>query len=316
MRKDPTNPPRNCLPPGVDESELVHAIETSGYPLQGLTASKLVPCFDSVTEEWGYIDRDTEEHRSLDVIAFKDLCTDPTSAIKPSMLVLAECKRSIHPFVFFKDVVERAIFGFPEVAALKRGIVEIHEASGKRQSEVKGAHALGLNKLPFVEHGPATCSAFSRATLSGKKVDLSGEELFKGVVLPLVKAFDHARSMNVAGSRDEQLFPKLILSMTVVEAPMLLVESPSRASDPILTPWVRIARLESIAKPEGWERFRYYGIDVVHIDFLDEYLSKHLLPFAEEFSRRAVKMAPVLFKGGVVQDLDKWDWEEIRPKTT
>lgn len=314
MRQDPTNPARNSLSPSVNEGELLSAIEASGYPLQGIVADKLRPLFD-VFEEWGYLDRDTKEHRSLDVHACIDLTKDKCSVVQPDLVLLIECKRSVHPFIFFKNVTDRSILGFPAIAGLKRGVVEIHETSGKRLSEMKGAHALGLVTLPFVENGPPRCSAFSRATLSGKKVELSGTELFNGLVLPLVKALDHASSLYKAREQPDRLFPKLLLLIGVVDAPMLLVESPHRASDPILTPWIRIVRHESVEDVHSWQRFQHYGIDVVHIDYLDEFISGRLLPFAEEFGKRAVSMSEILLKGGQVQDLDNYRWDLMEKRS-
>jgi hypothetical protein len=314
MKQHPTNPARNCLSPSVDEGELVRAIETSGYPLQGIVAEKLMPQF-TVTDEWGYIDRDKKDHRSIDIYAYKDLTADDSAIVQPDLVLLAECKRSVHPFVFFKNVNDRSIPGFPAVAGLNRGVVEIREASGKRLSEVKGGRALGLDRLPFIESGPPTCAIFSRATLSGKKVELSGTELFNSLVLPLVKALDHAYVLFKARERPDRLFPKLVMSIGVVDAPMILVESPHRASDPILIPWVRIVRQESVEDPKSPQRYRHYGIEVVHIDYFDEFLSKHLLPFAEEFGRRTVLMSEILLRGGEVQGLDNWTWDHIKQKT-
>lgn len=311
MRQGPDNPDRNCVPRGVDEAELVRAIDASGYPLQGLVADKLKHTF-TVTEEWGYIDRDSKEHRSLDVFAAKNLPVDKAASVRPRLVLLVECKRSVHPLVFFKNVTDRTIPGFPAIAGLNRGIVEIHDAKGGRFSEVKVAHALGLDKLPFIEGGPPICSAFSRAVLSGKKIELSGTELFNGLVLPLVKAFDHAKGLFKGWDRSDQLFPVLLLAIGVLDTPMILVESPHTASDPILVPWIRVVRQESNEDPHGWERSRFYGIDLVHIDYMDTFLSKQLMPFSDAFVDRTQRMAEILLKGGQVQDLDNWSWDQIQ----
>ena len=45
MRINSGNPNRNQLPAGIDETELIKAIESSGYPLQGIVASKLKDYF-------------------------------------------------------------------------------------------------------------------------------------------------------------------------------------------------------------------------------------------------------------------------------
>ncbi len=55
MDKSPDNPSGNRLASGISEPNLIRAIESSGYPLQGVVVSKLQAEF-GVTEEWGYIE--------------------------------------------------------------------------------------------------------------------------------------------------------------------------------------------------------------------------------------------------------------------
>ena len=100
MRVHPANPERNCLPAGIDKSELIKAIETSGYPLQGTVASLLKQEF-VIAEEWSYIDLDLKERRSLDVFAYRSLLQNCDQAVQPSLILLIECKRSRQPYVFF-----------------------------------------------------------------------------------------------------------------------------------------------------------------------------------------------------------------------
>lgn len=313
MRQSKFNPSRNKLPPGIKEPALVQAIEISGYPLQGVTAAKLLGEL-SVTEEWGYIDRDSQEHRTLDVFAFKALTDDKLANIQPLLIMLIECKRSEHPYVFFQNVTDRQIPRFPYIAGLQRGIVSIHERSGNRMQECPGDKALGLNALPFVQSGPPRCCAFSKAQPSGDKVRLSGSEPFNKLILPLIKASDHAADLYRSDPRPSRLFPALIVCVSVLDSPMMLVENPSKASDPMLMPWARVSRQEANRDRQNRLRYHFYAIDAVHIEFLDKYVSEKLLPFAREFGHRAVQMEEILFKGGTVANLDNWTWEEIKPK--
>ena len=96
---------------------------------------------------------------------------------------------------------------------------------------------------------------------------------------------------------------------------MILVDSPEKASDPILCPWVRVVRQEANADPRSWTRLRYYAVDAVHIDFFEDFLHKYLLPFADTFSDRVKRLEEILFEDGVVDSLDKWEWNQIRPKS-
>jgi hypothetical protein len=313
MRQDPSNPSRNQLPANFNEPELLHAIEASGYPLQGVVASKLQQNF-AVTEEWSYIDRDTKEHRSLDVFAYRSLSVDREASVQPSLILLIECKRTSHPYIFFKSIVHRPIPRFPSVAGLPYGRVSIHEQGGKRFLEVPGATALGIDKMPFVEPGPPCCASFAKAVPSGKKVELSGSDPFNSLILPLVKALEHATQLRRAQERPERLFPSLILCISVLDAPIILVEKPEQSADPVLMPWIRVVRQEATSDTTGRKPFCHYGVDVIHVDSLDEIICRHLIPLGEEFARRAVQLREVLFHGGEVANLDKWEWEEIQLK--
>lgn len=313
MRQGPTNPSKNIVPTNIKEAALINAIEMSGYPLQSVVANKLNQQF-GVTEEWGYIDRDSKEHRSLDIFAFKSLIEDQASSVQPSLVLLVECKRSMHPYVFFKNVTERPVPQFPLIAGIPNGHVNISEKNGNRGLFASGSTALGLDKLPFVEPGPPKCASFTKATPKGDKVNLSGSDPFNSLILPLVKALNFASQQYKARQKPERLFPTLILCLSVLDAPMILVESPELASDPILTPWVRIVRQEANPDPLSWTPSHFYVIDAIHIDFFDEVVFKHLLPFAEEFRNRVVQVKDILFQGGIVSNLDDWEWDQIRVK--
>jgi hypothetical protein len=86
----------------------------SGYPLQAVVAEKLMDAGFKVVEEWGFIDKDTKEQRSLDILAFKKLRNDKDTVI-PSLTLLIECKRTIHPFVFFKKGLLEYCFSTPSI---------------------------------------------------------------------------------------------------------------------------------------------------------------------------------------------------------
>jgi hypothetical protein len=68
-----------------------------------LPAAILRPSF-SVQEEWSYVDRDSSDLRSLDILAGQelfDLHTNPQPRVRPELNLLIECKQSQLPYVFF-----------------------------------------------------------------------------------------------------------------------------------------------------------------------------------------------------------------------
>ena len=317
VRTKPFNPAGNQIPNSINEENLIKAIESSGYPVQGVVASKLQKRGFYVTEEWPFPNRDTNQPRNLDLSAYCAVERANGTNVEPGLFLLIECKRSIHPYVFFRTLGHQDVSWFPRIAGLAHsGISMLHEVDGMVavQRLVPGSQAFGLCKLPFVDAGPDICAVFSRAEVNGKKVEveLSGSEVFNGLIMPLAIASDHALRVRAYGGAGQGVFPQLVLCVAVIDAPMLLVESPERCSDPILTPWVRVIRQEPNLEQVAETRIRQYAVDAVHVGFFDTFIETHVLPFASEFGRRAIQLGagPVL-NGGRVPDLERWEWTEI-----
>jgi hypothetical protein len=176
------------------------------------------------------------------------------------------------------------------------------------------AWALGLRDIPFLASGPPECAAMARAIPQGKRVEISGSDTFNEMILPLVKALRRFQALAAWSSVPAP--PCAILCIAVVDAPMLLVEEPTRAGDPLLCPWVRVVRREAKRDRKGWSLSpsRLYGIDVVHEEFLKVFLDSHLKQFADAFVRRIIE-CPWIFDGrGVVDTIDAWSWKDVRKK--
>lgn len=313
MKSDPRNPPANSLPAGIVEADLVNAISSSGYPLQGVVAAGLLPYF-KIVEEWGFVDDETKEHRSLDIYGYRVLSEQAEAGIHAGMMLLVECKRSRHPFIFFRQVVSRTTPQFPSVHGIPRRVIEIYERGSGRMTEASPAMALGLDRLPFVAGGPPICASFSKAIPSGKRVDLSGAEPFNTVILPLIGALKHAVAQARSPARDAPIFPTLAMCVAVLDAPMLIVEAPEESDEPVLCPWTRVVRHEAFKDQSGQSASRFYGIDFVHSAFLHTFLDEHLLPFAEAFASRAKGAETILRYGGDVPSLEEWSWEQVTPR--
>ncbi len=321
MRTKPTNPARNQIPNSVNEESLIRAIENSGYPLQGIVATKLLKLDFHITEEWGFPDRESNHSRTLDLIAYAALAKMDGANVYPGLRLLIECKRSVHPYVFFHTLSHHDMSWFPRIAGLPHGGISLLTQVDGMQAVSRlltGAESLGLAQLPFIVNGPEICAAFSRAEANGNKVVLSGADLFNKVVIPLAHASDHAmQTFGYAGGRGTAVvFPQLILCVAVLDAPMLLVESPEKWSDPILSPWVRVIRQEPTLDPYSERKVRHYGFDLVHIDFFANFVADYVLPFAKEFGSRAIRLgAGPMLNGGRVPDPDRYEWTQITELT-
>jgi hypothetical protein len=227
-----------------------------------------------------------------------------------------ECKKSEHPYIFFRMMTRPDMLWFPSVYGLPHGGVSLKESKNPQRHEiVPASRALGLSDLPFVSLATDRAASFSQAIPNSKRVDLSGTDAFNNLVLPLSKAADHARLVfgYAPGPGNSPVFARVALSVAVLDAPMILIEGPDRVGEPIYAPWVRIVRQEPNApRLSGEAPFRHYAIDAVHIDFFDEYLENHLFPFTQQFAGRSENFGEVFLNGGEVPNLDNWSWNEIQ----
>lgn len=307
MRSATSNPAGNTIPQGLKEGALINAIATSGYPLQGIVARRLQKDF-KVIEEWDFIDDAKDEHRNLDLLAIKRLGNTPQELGSVSLLV--ECKRSRHPFVFFKKVTGVGPPRFPVIAGVPGEAVNVNETNGKNRGiELAPATALGIDLDAFVTSGPPTCATMTRATPNGDKVELSGAESFRELVLPLIKALRYSQRLYKKSSMPA--YPVMLLCLAILDAPMVLVEDPETAADPVLCPWIRFERREPNPDKYSWTKTRFYGIDVVHAAFLDTYISNHILPYVSLFQERLGTHGPLLNGHGAIDTIDDYKWERL-----
>jgi hypothetical protein len=95
---------------------------------------------------------------------------------------------------------------------------------------------------------------------------------------------------------------------------MVLIEDPNTAADPVLCPWIRFERREPDPNKSSWTKTRFYGIDVVHVGFLDAYISDHLLPYIGLFEERLGTHGPLLNGRGAIDTIDDYNWERLTVK--
>lgn len=322
----PDNPSENALPPGVEPSQVVEAVEQSGYPLQSAVASYLTDAFH-VTEEWGYRDREGDTHRTLDVFAFKRIRKEELKGSEFNwffldLALLIECKRSSLPYVFFRRVAGNLPDNYPPLAGVGR-VVHLRERKEpparpeNRGWSIPVAEILKLQDLEFVSEGPPTSAAFSR--LHWKKsssLELSGTDPFHQLVLPLGKAQDFAMDYYEPGkARRDFIAPTLVMAVAVVDAPIAVVSLHGEDTELEMRPWVRIIRQER-GQRNSWEidTLKHFVVDVVHWRYFRSFVEQRLLPFAETVAARAWERIGVLERGdGSVPDISNWGWQDVRP---
>ena len=279
--------------------------------MQRIVAEELVGKFE-VTEEWGFVDRETKEHRSLDVFAHRK--TLECTRLWLSAALLIECKRSDLPFVFFEATVPRTPAEFPLVAGLGGRTPELHVADlGSTTAPV--ARFLGLYEFPFVSAGPPICSSFTKGERKGKGLNLSGTVPFNQVIKPLASAVEHFMSMQKKLGSRTAVPACLAHPICVLDGPMILVQGGTDAPQLTLCPWIRVVRQE--ASDEHQHGFwRHYVVDFVHRGYLSTFVDEHFVPFSVQFTERAASVENILSETKArVPDFQEWEFKDLKPFT-
>lgn len=309
MGEDPTD--ALVLPDGIDPAHLIDAVRKSGYPVQTVVARELSDNF-TVVEEWGYVDRASQEHRALDIFAHRRL--DATSArLEMSLTLLIECKRSDMPYVFFAAAIPHVPSGFPSISGLPKRRFALHDESRHCSTEVPPADFMRCADFTFVSD-PAIAVSFSRVERKSKTLCLSGTVPYNTVVLPLASALEHYRDSQSSPSLQQQRFyPALTLCVCVVDAPLVLASGTPEAPRLSTQSWIRLVHNEAVHEDHWWRR-KHYVVDVVRRDFLRTYLTDHALPFADQLAVRMTEHEALVVSGkGKVPNWDNWTWNEMRP---
>ena len=104
----------------------------------------------------------------------------------------------------------------------------------------------------------------------------------------------------------------MVIGLGVVDAPMVGVRLTDAGTETEILPWVRVVRHQPYQGDSKVDRNRVFGIDIVHKEFLGTYVETHVKPFAEEFSRLALKHAHELADArGFVPSMGENSWTDI-----
>ena len=316
MNTAKTNPKSNSLGAGISERDVAGAISKSGYPLQTILANSLRQTFQ-IQEEWSYIDRDTRELRTLDILAEKRLFEFDNASqprIRPTLDILIECKQSNLPYIFFLTPEAPWLPEFPALAGLFKNSLTLTTDDDASTYHYSILHALGLARHDFLSKTDY-CMTFSKCVRKGSDLELSGTDAYQNLVLPLLKALLHFQNAEAPPTTAYYFDCHLALAVAVLDAPMIGVDTSKGQTDLVLMPWVRVARHESYENRDWTERFKTYAIDIVHKDYFESYLKKHLLPYASRFSDLALKHQQELATGeAFAYSMSKGRWDTIEDR--
>lgn len=307
------NPATNILAAGVTEEKLNAAIIKSGYPLQTKVALLLRDTF-RIQEEWSFFDEKTNDIRTIDLLAERPLYDmEQRPAVPPILNLVIECKQSELPFIFFLSDQKLFVPNFPLVAGLGKDYINIISEAFNTMSEYSLLSAFSLQKDDFFIKHPTFANKFSKCERKsgGSDLILSGEETFKGIVYPLLKAMLHLKRA-VKPINASFFACHVILGIAVLDAPMVGVEVTKDSHTSVLLPWVRVVKHETDAVPNFYHMKNMFAFDIVHKDFLGSYIVHHLLPFAQRLSELALKHQEVLAKtSAYVSDIRSINPDEL-----
>ncbi|MFD5696834.1 hypothetical protein [Streptomyces lasiicapitis] len=288
-----TPPPFAQLRAGITAEDLQEAITKSGYPFQATVAdvirnSPLGEVGDfKLQEEWAFIDRDSGQARAIDIlidVAFKYDYEEPESKLRTRMNLLVECKQSDLPYVFFlRKSAPASRNEFPEIHGLETQKIRVFTKEVQEGGEGDDGFSwwmdlrdvLEFECVPFFGAPTLYAISFAKAIRRGSKLELTGEDAYRALTLPLLKAADHLKSLSVPDKNHPLRFPRIVVNLAVVRAPMVCAFQNDEGEELISLPWVRVSHLEPTSGEEGgWDLnggVRYF--DVVHESFLPRYLA-------------------------------------------
>jgi hypothetical protein len=326
VRESDHNPAANVLGAGVSEEGLREALKRSGHPLQAAVSEVVSERLKELSkqvggtewsylqEEWTYDDADTGQTRSVDGLAEAGLWTlDPDGGqprIRPTLNLIIECKQSELPYVFFTRSRDVAVPSFPRTAGFPHEQISLSTDDDLSTYQHTVLAAIGLRNHRFTRACPLAVS-FSTARRRGPRLEISGEDTFRGLTLPLLKAQDRLIEVSRL-SRKYYTDGRLILPVAVLRAPMITVEGPPDSVAMEATPWVRVLRYEPVDSDAYAPKIAAF--DVVHEDFLPEYLEL-VADLAKDFASSVIRSLPVLLEGtGFSPGLAARHWpDEVKP---
>ncbi len=300
MRQVDGNPATNALGPGVNEDDVSKSISVSGYPLQVLVAKWLQNHDFYVQQEWSYIDSDSGALRAIDCLAVRDLWSQERSQprARPYLALAVECKQSPLPYAFFAAGAPQPGAHFPLISGLAFDDIQLFMGRNRTSLIVSILSALSLDHDPFLTSAPpVSCHTFSKCVRKGQALELSGSDIYSAVVVPLVKAVRHFKITEEPVETAHYFDMHITIPLAVIDAPLIAVELDGASHSLVLTPWVRLYRHEYFSQADRFDRQQLLAIDIVHKDFLDTYLTKHLDPFASRLADVAMKNHHVVADG-------------------
>lgn len=314
MRHSAENPQSNDIGGGVTESGLRSAIDRCGYPMQASVVRAIREAavlrwgdraYTAVQEEWTYQDRDTGDVRAIDALAEAHLWnwqSEDQPRIRPVLSLLVECKQSELPHIFFTRPSGRSLS--PVVSGFPHSDVTLVTDDDRSTWLFALTDLWGLDEHTFATSPPIAVSLSKARFRKGGDLEITGEDTYNGLTLPLLKATAH---LDVVAEYEKKYYTdgRLLIPLAVIRGPMVGVLDDGKG-DLELIPWARVTRYEPESSPENRRSHRVFTYDVVHEDYLASYLEK-LTDYADSFAAAVLGHQAVLLTGrGFAAGLGNW----------
>jgi hypothetical protein len=308
---------KDLLSRGIKIEDINNAIRKSGYPLQNKVVNIIKKLIPNINEEEGYLDKKTKELRSIDISAQKPLWNykEKQPRVRPELNLLIECKQSELPFIFFLSDNIKETPNFPIFAGLHSNNIEITTDDDASTWSFSINQILELHNNKFIRNDPIFCTTMSKCERKGKSIELSGSNSFNNLIFPIISAMDFFIHEEKPSKSAQYFDLHMVIGLGVLDAPMIGVKIYGNKHKIKPIHWVRIVRHHP-DKYDYWEnKENIFGIDIVHKDYLKEYLEKHLLPFADEYSKRVIRHTEVLASGkAFISGMEKDSWNNIEKR--
>ena len=304
---------------GVTVDALLKAVSASGYPTQSITAERLRAALSRssgpvfMQEEWSFLDGERDTVRQLDILAAKhfeipsgfpshsiDRPTDFRALLRYELDMFVECKKSELPYLFFLrdgayNPTVPELHGFPHA--------DIEYGESEDQLFVRSPVIDLLRTWEAREPTPPVAVSVSKAhRKGGGDIELSGDEVFRGLTVPVLKAVDHFRAQVEPPENWLYRSIRFLVPLVVLDAPMVGVTMIDGVAS--LEP-LESVRL-TITRPQGDDHASdlnsISGVDFVCLDALDKYVDT-MQDWAQVLVSRIDQFAAQVVTGKALGDI-------------
>lgn len=267
--------------PEPTESQILSALEQSGYLFEQQVADRLEALDLHVDTSWAYLDADLEKSRELDARAIKRVFHDEKTKLSVFVELLVECKAFESPMVFLQRAKNKRELEHPNpleyVFPLKHYRKNL---SGGSYQEVPPFIHLELRDHHYYYREPMKTTQFSKIVRKGSGWAANHEGIYDSIILPLAKALECQRQVAVkraAGPGWRYVW--LLFPIVVLRKSLFAIDASSSKKD-----LQRKGRISFVRHLESGNVKGFYHTDFVTYEYLDEYVTKELMPFANHLS--------------------------------